>query len=93
MNKYEVLYILDAKIDDAAKDALIEKFKGVVESAGGVVENVDKWGVKKLAYEINFKSEGYYVLMNFTANADLPQELERQMRITDEVMRFIVVKK
>lgn len=93
MNKYEVLYILDAKLDDAAKDALIEKFKGVVESAGGAVENVDKWGVKKLAYEINFKSEGYYVLMNFTANADLPQELERQMRITDEVMRFIVVKK
>ena len=93
MNKYEVLYILDAKIDDAAKDALIEKFKGVVESAGGAVENVDKWGVKKLAYEINFKSEGYYVLMNFTANADLPQELERQMRITDDVMRFIVVKK
>lgn len=93
MNKYEVLYILDAKIDDAAKDALVEKFKGVVESAGGSVESVDKWGVKKLAYEIDFKSEGYYVLMNFTANADLPQELERQMRITDEVMRFIVVKK
>lgn len=57
------------------------------------VEGVDKWGVKKLAYEINFKSEGYYVLMNFTADAALPQELERQMRITDEVMRFIVVKK
>ncbi len=93
MNKYEVLYILDAKIDDAAKDALVEKFKGVVESAGGSVESVDKWGVKKLAYEIDFKSEGYYFLMNFTANADLPQELERQMRIADEVMRFIVVKK
>ena len=93
MNKYEVLYILDAKLDDAAKDALIEKFKGVVETAGGSVEEVDKWGVKKLAYEINFKSEGYYVLMNFTADAALPQELERQMRITDEVMRFIVVKK
>ncbi len=93
MNKYEVLYILDAKLDDAAKDALIEKFKGVVETAGGSVAGVDKWGVKKLAYEINFKSEGYYVLMNFTADAALPQELERQMRITDEVMRFIVVKK
>ena len=93
MNKYEVLYILDAKLDDAAKDALIEKFKGVVETAGGSVEGVDKWGVKKLANEINFKSEGYYVLMNFTADAALPQELERQMRITDEVMRFIVVKK
>ena len=65
----------------------------MVETAGGSVEGVDKWGVKKLAYEINFKSEGYYVLMNFTADAALPQELERQMRITDEVMRFIVVKK
>ena len=93
MNKYEALYILDTTIDDAAKDALVEKFKGVVESAGGTVDGVDKWGVKKLAYEINFKSEGYYVLMNFTANADLPQELERQMRIADEVIRFIVVKK
>ncbi|MFR1565164.1 MAG: 30S ribosomal protein S6 [Christensenellales bacterium] len=93
MNKYEVLYILDAKLDDAAKDALCDKFKGVVEAAGGSVENVDKWGVKKLAYDIDYKSEGYYVLMNFEAPAQLPQELERQMRITDEVMRFIVVKK
>ena len=86
MNKYEVLYILDAKIDDAAKEALCDKFKSAVE-------NVDKWGVKKLAYEIDFKSEGYYVLMNFTAPSEFPQELERQMRITDEVIRFIVVKK
>ncbi|MBR2988451.1 MAG: 30S ribosomal protein S6 [Clostridia bacterium] len=93
MNKYEVLYILDAKLDDGAKDALIERFKGVVESANGSVEGVDKWGVRKLAYDINFKSEGYYVLMNFTADADTPDELERQMRITDGVMRFIVIKK
>lgn len=93
MNKYEVLYILDCKLDDAAKDAQIEKYKGVVTAAGGEVENVDKWGVKKLAYEIDFKSEGFYVLMNFTAPATLPAELERQMRIADEVIRFIVVKK
>ncbi len=93
MNKYEVVYILDTKLDDATKDALIERFKGVVESNGGAVEGVDKWGVKKLAYEINFKSEGFYVLMNFTADAVVPAELERQMRITDGVMRFIVVKK
>lgn len=93
MNKYEVLYILDAKLDDAAKEAQIEKYKAVVETAGGSVEGVDKWGVRKLAYEINYKSEGYYVLMNFTANAELPSELERQMRIADEVIRFIVVKK
>lgn len=93
MNKYEILYILDTKLDDAEKDALIERFKGVVETAGGSVEGVDKWGVKKLAYEINFKSEGYYVLMNFTAEATVPAEIERQMRITDGVMRFIVVRK
>ena len=93
MNKYEVVYILDTKLDDAAKETLIERFKGVIESNGGSVEGVDKWGVKKLAYEINFKSEGFYVLMNFAANAEVPAELERQMRITDGVMRFIVVKK
>lgn len=93
MNKYETLYILNASSDDAQKDALIEKFKGVVTAGGGEVEAVDKWGVKKLAYEIDFKSEGYYVLMTFTAPAQLPQELERQMRITDDVIRFIVVKK
>ena len=93
MNKYEILYILDAKLDEAEKEALIERFKGVVETAGGSVEGVDKWGTKKLAYEINFKSEGYYVLMNFTAEAAVPAEIERQMRITDGVMRFIVVRK
>ena len=93
MNKYEVVYILDTKLDDATKDALIERFKGVVETANGTVESVDKWGVRKLAYEINFKNEGYYVLMNFSADANTPDELERQMRITDGVMRFIVIKK
>lgn len=93
MNKYEVLYILNASLDDAAKDELVEKFKAVVVNGGGSVEGVDKWGVKKLAYEINYKSEGFYVLMNFEAPAELPEELERQMRISDDVMRFIVVRK
>lgn len=93
MNKYEALYILNASLDDTAKDALIERFKSVVEGEGGSVESVDKWGVKKLAYEIAFKSEGYYVLMTFEAKPETPAELERQMRITDDVMRFIVVKK
>ena len=93
MNKYEALYILNASLDDAAKDALIERFKSVVEGEGGSVESVDKWGVKKLAYEIAFKSEGYYVLMTFEAKPETHAELERQMRITDDVMRFIVVKK
>ena len=87
MNKYEVLYIIDAAIDDAAKDALVERFSKLVTDNGGEVESVDKWGVKKFAYEMNFKNEGYYVLMNFSANPDLPAEMERQLRISDDVIR------
>lgn len=93
MNRYEVLYILNAKSDDAVRDAQIEKYQGLVTSSNGSVEAVDKWGVKKLAYPIKFMSEGFYVLMTFEAPADFVEELERQMRISDEVLRFIVVKK
>ena len=93
MNKYEVLYILDSKGEGAQTDALIEKFSALVTDNGGEVESVDKWGDRKLAYPINYKTEGYYVLMNFTAKPEFPQELERQMRIADEVIRYMVVKK
>lgn len=93
MNKYEVLYILDCKVEAAQKDALIEKYSALVKEYGGEVESVDKWGDRKLAYPIDYKSEGYYVLMTFSAKPDFPQELERQMRIVDEVMRYMVVKK
>ena len=92
MTEYEVLYIISPKLEDAARDELIERFRNVVVNAGGSAEAV-KWGVRKLAYKINFMSEGFYVLMNFTAPEDIPAELERQMRITDAVMRFIVTKK
>lgn len=93
MNEYEVLYILDAGMDDAAKDAAVEKFSTLVTSNGGEVLEVNKWGLKKLAYPINFKKDGYYVLMTFKANFDFPAELERQLRITEGVMRFLVTKK
>ncbi len=93
MNKYEVLYILEAALADEEKEALISKFSEMVTAAGGEVENVDKWGIKKYAYPINFKNEGYYVLMNFTANSEFPKELDRVMRITDGVVRNMVVKK
>ena len=92
MTEYELLYILSPKMEDAAREDTIERFKNVVVQAGGSAE-VTKWGVRKLAYKINFMSEGFYVLMNFTAPEDIPAELERQMRITDAVMRFIVTKK
>lgn len=92
MNKYEVLYILSTQIDDAAKDAAIEKFSSVVTTAGGSVEKLDKWGVRRLAYPIKFKNDGFYVLMSFTGEATLPAEITRQMNISDEVLRHIIVK-
>ena len=91
MNKYEVLYILAPGLEEAEYDANVEKFSKLVTDNGGEAE-VNKWGIKRLAYPINFKNEGFYVLMSFTGNPDLPTELERQMRITDAVMRFMVTK-
>ncbi len=93
MNSYELLYIIDNEISDEAKEAVIAKISAVISDNGGTIDNVDKWGTRKLAYPINYKSEGYYVLVNFTAEATLPAELERVMRITDSVIRFLVVKK
>ena len=93
MNKYEILYILDTKLDDAEKDALIERFKGVVETAGGSVEGVDKWGVKKLAYEINKLTEGDYILVNFHADPARIAELDRILRINDAVVRHMIVRR
>lgn len=93
MNKYEILYILAANLDEAVKEAQVEKFSALVTSNGGEVESVNKWGNKRFAYEIDGKTEGYYVLMNFTANPDLPQEIERQMKISDEVIRYMTVRK
>ena len=93
MNKYEVLYILGANLDEAVKEAQVEKYSALVTNNGGEVENVNKWGNKRFAYEIDGKTEGYYVLMTFTANANLPQEMERQMKISDEVVRCMIIRK
>ena len=92
MTNYEVLYIVSPKMEEAAREELIARFAGVVTAAGGTAE-VNKWGMRKLAYKINFMSEGYYVLMTFTGPSDLPAELERQMRISDAVMRFVTTKR
>ena len=93
MNKYEVLYILDSKVEGAQKDALIEKYSALVTENGGEVESVDKWGDKKFAYPIDYKTEGYYVLMNFNAPASVPAELDRLVRIMDETVRIMTVRK
>ena len=93
MNSYELLYILNNELSDEAKAATVEKLNAVVTDNGGTIDGVDKWGTRKLAYPINYKTEGYYVLVNFSAPATLPDELERVMRITDAVIRFMIVKK
>ncbi len=93
MNNYEVLYILSDKQDGEARTALIEKFKALVASYGEVT--VDEWGSRKLEYAIQTKmsgkhTTGYYVLMKFVAPPELPAEIERQMRISDDVIRFMI---
>ena len=83
--KYEVLYILDPALGEEGIAALVEKFKAMVE-AEGTLTNIDEWGKRRLAYEINDMTEGYYVLMNMETNPAFPAELERVMKITEGVM-------
>ena len=93
MNQYEVLYIIVPDLDEEATHASIEKFKGIVENNGGEVVSVDEWGKKKLAYEINDRTDGYYVLMSFNAAAELPKELERNFKNDEAILRYLVTRK
>ena len=90
LNKYETIIIIAPNVED--KTAVIEKFTAMINESGKV-ENVDEWGMRKLAYEINKNKEGYYVLINFDAEAKFIDELERVYKITDEVIKFITIKK
>ena len=92
MNKYEMLYIIANEIDDEAKEAVIAKFEKIVTDNGGSVEKIDKWGTKKFAYPINYKAEGYYVLMTYEAAPSLNSELVRVAGITDDVIRQMITK-
>ena len=86
--KYEVLYIIDATIGEEGIAALVEKFKAMVE-AEGTLTNIDLWGKRRLAYLVNDKPEGYYVLMNFESKPEFPAEMERVMKITEGVLRCL----
>lgn len=90
MRNYEVLFILDPVLDDEQKNSLIENVKGII-AADGEAGEADIWGNRKLAYEINKKKDGFYVLIPFKANPDLPKELDRRLKISDSVMRHIIV--
>ena len=93
MTKYEMLYILDASLTDEAKEEIIVKFEDLVKNNGGVVEKTDRWGVKKLQYPINYKSEGYYVLMTFEAEKTIVVEIKRIAGITDGIIRRLITKR
>ena len=90
MKKYEMLYILDNAIDDEAKEAVVAKFENLVKDNGGTVEAIDKWGTKKLAYAIDYKTEGYYVLMTFESETSFVKELDRVAGITASVLRRLI---
>ena len=93
MTKYEMLYILDAQLADEAKDALIAKVEDLVAKNGGVIEKTERWGLKKLQYPINYKSEGFYVLMQFEAEKSFVEELKRVIGITDGIIRRLITKR
>lgn len=92
MSKYELAVVLSSKIEDDDRAAALEKIKGYIASCGGTVTNVDEWGKKKLAYEIQKMKEGYYTFITFEAPADAPAQIESHVRVMEPVIRFLIVK-
>ncbi len=92
INQYETIFIIDPTKTEEEISALIEKFKSLIEK-NGELESVDEWGKRRLAYQINDLSEGYYVLINFKSSPDFPTELERVYGITDGIIRDIVIRR
>ncbi len=92
MTKYEVMFVINPTLEDEKKEATIETVKEII-AAQGSVSNVDVWGMRKLAYPIEKKNEGYYVVAEFEAEPTLPKELDRRLRISDNVMRHIIINK
>lgn len=92
MNNYEVMFIIDAALEDDKKKAAIEMVKEII-SADGEVGKENIWGNRKLAYPINKKNEGYYAVIEFAGSADLPKELDRRLKISDSIIRHIIINK
>ena len=91
MSKYELAVVLNAKIEDEERAKVLEKVKGYVTRFGGTISDVDEWGKKKLAYDIQKMSEGYFYFIHFEAETTAPAEIENRIRIMDNVLRFLIV--
>ena len=92
MNKYELIYIIDTAVEETTRKELVEKFNGIITANGGEVVKVEEWGKRRLAYAIDYKTEGYYVYVAFNASAELPKELTRNLQINESVIRSQIVK-
>ncbi len=92
MNKYELCVVVSAKIEDDERAAVVDKCKALIERFGGQITNVDDWGKKRLAYEIQKMKEGYYYFIQFDAESTAPAEIESRIRIMDNVIRFLCVR-
>jgi small subunit ribosomal protein S6 len=92
LKNYETLYILDSQLEDEAIKELVEKFNNLI-STSAELKSTDEWGKRRLAYEINKMNEGYYVLTEFSAEPTFPQELERIFKITDGVVKYLIINK
>ena len=92
MNKYELAVIVNAKIEDDERAATVDKVKGYIERFGGTVTEVDEWGKKKLAYDIQKMSEAYYYFIRFDGDASVPYEVENNVRIMENVIRYLCVR-
>ena len=92
MNKYELALVVNAKAEDDVRTATVEKAKEYITRFGGTITNVDDWGKKRLAYEIQKMREGFYYFIQFDASADCPAEIEKRIRIMDNVLRFLCVR-
>ena len=92
MNKYETMYIISPTLDEEQVKALVEKFNNLI-SEHGEIEKVEEWGRKKLAYEVQDQKEGYYVLLYFSANPEFPAELERNFKINENILKYLILNK
>ena len=92
VGNYEATLVFSVKESEEAAKALVEKFKALIEK-NGTVEGVDEWGKRKLAYDINYETEGYYAVYSFTSEPEFPAELNRVLNITDGVLRSLIIKK
>lgn len=93
MNNYEIMFIIAAALEEEKRTATVDMVKEIIEAGKGEITNVDEWGMRKLAYPILKKNEGYYVVVEFKAPADLPIELDRRLKISDNVIRHMIINK